>query len=55
LDEASNVAVGFTGSESSDSNDGTDDHDPSTEGHHLSSTELLSGEEGEQGSEETSD
>lgn len=55
LDESSDVAPGFSGTESRDSDNSTDDHDNTAELRHLSSSELLTDEEGEHGTEETAD
>ena len=55
LNESSDVSSRLSGTEGRDSDDGTDDHDNSSELGHLPSTELLSDEEREHGTEETTD
>jgi hypothetical protein len=49
------LEVGVVVSNGSDLNDGTDDHNDASAHDHLSSTEVLSEEVGEDGAEEASD
>lgn len=55
LNESSDVSSRLSRAEGRDSDDSTDDHDNSSELRHLPSSELLSDEEREHGTEETTD
>jgi hypothetical protein len=55
LNESTNVSSGFSRTESSDSDDGSDNHDVSTTKHHLSSTESFTDKVGDKGTKETTD